>query len=108
MFVLSLYLFSSYNLSWWWFAGLLLSPDISMLAYLINPRIGAAIYNLAHHKGVAISVYLIGIYLKNPGIQLAGIILFAHSSMDRIWGYGLKFPDSFNHTHLGIIGNKDR
>ena len=32
------------------------------------------------------------------------IILFAHISMDRIFGYGLKFNDSFFNTHLGKIG----
>jgi hypothetical protein len=37
-------------------------------------------------------------------LQLAGIILFTHSSMDRVFGYGLKYPDSFNNTHLGPIG----
>jgi hypothetical protein len=24
--------------------------------------------------------------------------------MDRIFGYGLKYPDAFQHTHLGWIG----
>ena len=36
--------------------------------------------------------------------MLGGLILFGHSSMDRILGYGLKYPDSFEHTHLGMIG----
>ena len=34
--------------SWWLFAALILVPDVSMLGYLINPSIGAAIYNLVH------------------------------------------------------------
>jgi hypothetical protein len=24
--------------------------------------------------------------------------------MDRLFGYGLKYPDAFTHTHLGTIG----
>ncbi|TAG51385.1 MAG: DUF4260 family protein, partial [Runella slithyformis] len=32
-----------------------------------------------------------------------GIILFAHSAMDRIAGYGLKYEDAFKHTHLGWL-----
>lgn len=34
-------------------------------------------------------------------------ILFGHSAMDRIFGYGLKFNDNFKNTHLGWIGKKD-
>lgn len=30
--------------------------------------------------------------------------MLAHSSLDRVLGYGLKYPDSFSHTHLGRIG----
>ncbi len=32
--------------------------------------------------------------------MLIGIILFAHQTMDRIAGFGLKFFDNFKHTHL--------
>ena len=56
-------------------------------------------------KGIAITLYLVGIYMNNELIMLTGIILFGHSSMDRIFGYGLKHNDRFNNTHLGIIGN---
>jgi hypothetical protein len=63
-------------------------------------------YNLAHHKGLALLVYLLGIGVASPVWQLAGIILFGHASMDRIFGYGLKYPDCFQHTHLGPIGKK--
>lgn len=103
---LSIYLFSLLSFDWWWFLVLILAPDISFLAYIANSKVGAMIYNVFHHKGVAILIYLIGIYLNNEMVQLAGIILFGHSSMDRVFGYGLKYNDSFNHTHLGMIGNK--
>jgi hypothetical protein len=33
-----------------------------------------------------------------------GTILVAHSGMDRMMGYGLKLPSSFQDTHLGRIG----
>lgn len=32
------------------------------------------------------------------------MIMFAHSSLDRCVGYGLKYGDGFQHTHLGRIG----
>ncbi|WP_222867763.1 DUF4260 family protein [Sphingobacterium phlebotomi] len=47
-----------------------------------------------------------GVLLPDPGIVLAGIILFGHSAMDRIFGYGLKYGDDFKHTNLGWIGRK--
>lgn len=107
MFLLSIYLFQTLDYAWWWFPALLLAPDLSILGYAVNPRIGAAAYNFFHHKGVAVATFLIGVYLAVPLLQLAGIILFAHSSMDRIFGYGLKYPDHFKHTHLGWIGKKE-
>lgn len=104
MFVLGIFLFSQLDFRWWWFLVLILTPDFSMLGYMFNPKIGAYAYNIVHHKGVAIALYLLGIYLQNEILQLTGIILFAHASMDRIMGYGLKHTDSFNNTHLGKIG----
>lgn len=106
MLLLSIYLFSMLDFDWWWYLVLILTPDICMFAYIINPKIGALSYNLFHHKGIAILIYLVGIYFDNEFVRLVGIILFGHSSMDRIFGYGLKYNDSFNHTHLGMIGNE--
>lgn len=39
---LSLLLYWHSGFNWWTFFGLLLIPDLSMLAYLLNPRIGGA------------------------------------------------------------------
>jgi hypothetical protein len=106
MFGLSVYLFNLLDFAWWVYPVLLLVPDLGMVGYLLNPRAGAFSYNLAHHKGLALLVYLLGIGAASPVLQLAGIILFGHASMDRIFGYGLKYPDSFQHTHLGYIGKQ--
>src|SRR4051794_8692445 len=48
--VLSFYLFLGLNYAWWWFPVLFLVPDISLVAYLINRKVGAISYNLVHHK----------------------------------------------------------
>ncbi|HLV39760.1 DUF4260 domain-containing protein [Xanthomarina sp.] len=103
MFVLGIFAFNQLDFAWWWFLLLLLTPDIGMLGYVVNTKIGAFTYNIFHHKGIAIVVYLFGIYFQNEVFQLIGIILFSHASLDRIFGYGLKFNDSFKHTHLGDI-----
>jgi len=39
---------------------------------------------------MGIGLYLLGAYSSNQPLQLAGVVLFAHSSMDRVFGYGLK------------------
>ncbi|MBS1915225.1 MAG: DUF4260 domain-containing protein [Bacteroidetes bacterium] len=104
MFLLSIYLFAQLHFAWWWFPALILLPDISMIGYAINNKVGAFCYNIAHHKAIAIAVYIAGLCFKNETIQLIGLILFGHSSMDRMMGYGLKYEEGFKFTHLGTIG----
>jgi hypothetical protein len=89
---------------WWYYTLLLLGPDISMLGYLAGNRTGAVCYNTFHHKGLAVIVFALGIYSQSWALQIIGVILFGHSSMDRAVGYGLKYFEGFEHTHLGIIG----
>ncbi|WP_018620095.1 DUF4260 domain-containing protein [Spirosoma luteum] len=96
----AIFLFSRLDFAWWWFPALILVPDISMIGYLINPAVGAVLYNIAHHKGLGIVIGLLGLMIGSQILILMGVILFAHSSMDRIMGYGLKYPDSFKHTSL--------
>ena len=105
MLLLSILLFYQLNYTWWVYLIWFFVPDIGMLGYLFNTRVGAVTYNIFHHKGIAIIIYIIGIVLQNQELQLAGIILFGHSSFDRMLGYGLKYPDSFQNTHLGKIGS---
>ncbi|AWI26751.1 DUF4260 domain-containing protein [Flavobacterium pallidum] len=104
LFGLCIFLFSRLPLSWWWFVGLLFLPDIGMLGYLISRKVGAFTYNFFHHRLLASVIAVIAIANGNIYWQLTAIVLFAHISFDRIWGYGLKYNDSFNNTHLGNIG----
>lgn len=101
MFGLSIYLFTLTSFSWWWYPALLLLPDIGMIGYVINTRVGALTYNVLHHKGLAVVILLAGWYFAADALALSGIILFGHASMDRLFGYGLKYPDHFQHTSLG-------
>jgi hypothetical protein len=105
-FILGIALFSQLDYAWWWFPALLFLPDIGMLGYLVNPKVGAMVYNLFHHKAIGITILLLGMFLWGEFYTLVGIILFSHSSLDRVFGYGLKYPDSFNNTHLGKIGKQ--
>jgi hypothetical protein len=104
LFLLAIYLFTELDYAWWVFPLLLLTPDLGAIGYLGGSRIGAATYNLTHHKGIAVVAYLAGVLLGSQILQLIGVIMLAHSSIDRVVGYGLKYPDSSDHTHLGYIG----
>lgn len=106
MLALAIYLNSYLPFAGWVFWALFLLPDVGMLGYLINTRVGAITYNIFHHKGIAIALYFTGYLTTIHELTLAGVVLFGHSSFDRIFGYGLKYSDNFKNTHLGIIGSK--
>ncbi len=104
-FMFGIFLFSQLEFLWWFFPALLLLPDIGMIGYAINTKIGAITYNLFHHKAIAILLIVVGMLYFGEICTLIGVILFSHSAMDRIFGYGLKYLDSFKNTHLGSVGN---
>lgn len=106
-FLLSIILFSQLDYAWWIFPTFILLPDLSMIGYMANPKTGAWLYNFLHHKLVAITILILGFWLNYSLLTLAGVILFGHSAVDRIFGYGLKFNDNFKNTHLGWIGKKN-
>ncbi|MFT4153462.1 DUF4260 domain-containing protein [Parafilimonas sp.] len=108
MFLFSLFLFSKLSFAWWWFPVLILMPDISFLGYASGNKTGAVIYNIFHHKAVALMIYVAGLYVGNEVVELVGIVLFGHSSMDRFFGYGLKYFTGFSDTHLGKIGKEKK
>jgi len=106
------------GVAWWVYLLLVLGPDIGMLGYLFNARVGAFTYNVLHHKGVAFLValcaFLTGAIPEDEPsamvtsyvLLVTALVLYGHASMDRIFGYGLKFGDNFHHTHLGWIGKR--
>ena len=106
-FVATIWAYHLVGASWWIFLVFLLVPDIFMVGYLKNSKIGAAIYNIGHTYTTPFA--LLGIYtlLQNPIFLPISIIWIAHISMDRIFGFGLKLDSGFKHTHLGEIGKKN-
>jgi hypothetical protein len=106
MLMLAAYLKTNLSYEWWLYWALFLTPDIGMIGYVVNTRVGAFTYNLLHHKGVALILFLVGAYFSNEALQFTGLLLFGHSSFDRMLGYGLKYSDSFKNTHLGLIGKR--
>jgi hypothetical protein len=89
--------------SWPIFALLFLTPDLFMLGYLFNVRVGAASYNLAHTLTLPLAL-LLASYILHWHLAIAlALIWTAHIAFDRLLGYGLKYPTIFKDTHIQHI-----
>lgn len=86
--------------NWAIFAVLFLVPDVSMVGYVAGPRAGAATYNFVHTYVAPAVVAGLGLATRHPWVILVALILFAHIGLDRLLGYGLKYPSAFKDTHL--------
>lgn len=102
--VLGWVVWQSYGGELVWFVPLLLVPDVGMLGYLRGNHVGAITYNLVHNWFVGGAVLGLGWWLDALPLAMAGAILVAHTGIDRVFGYGLKYPTSFKDTHLGRLG----
>ena len=107
MFAVALAGYFFFKLNWIVLVALFLAPDLSMLAYLAGPRIGAILYNLAHTYAFALAVLGLGIGLDKRSLFEIGLIWCAHIGFDRALGFGLKSAEGFRFTHLGHIGHEE-
>jgi hypothetical protein len=96
-------LFKELDSNWLWFALLFFTPDVGILGYLFGPKIGSFTYNFTHGLVTAWICLLIAYFANSHTFYILGYLVVAHSTMDRFFGYGLKYQDSFNHTHLGHV-----
>ena len=86
--------------SWLQFSLLFLTPDISMLGYLANERVGAWVYNAIHTYAGPLILAGSALWTNHHALLLWALIWFAHIGFDRMLGFGLKYPTGFKHTHL--------
>jgi hypothetical protein len=103
LFAASIAVFALQGQQWWLYPALLLVPDIFMLGYLRNTKLGAITYNLGHSYPAAALVTVLGFVAASPLTVAIGAIWFGHIGWDRMFGYGLKYATSFKHTHLGDL-----
>jgi hypothetical protein len=96
-------LYSHLHFSWLLFAVLFLAPDLFMVGFLANPRVGAALYNLGHWLLLPLALLAAGYWTGRPVAIAIGIIWFSHIAFDRALGYGMKYPTFFKDTHLQHI-----
>jgi hypothetical protein len=67
-------LYTHFHFSWGLFAVLFLAPDLSMLGYLANPRVGSALYNLGHFLFVPLALFFFGYSLHRPLLIAIAVI----------------------------------
>jgi hypothetical protein len=95
---LGLYFDEGYG--WLLLVVLFLAPDLSMLGYAAGPRIGALAYDVVHTYVGPIALGVTGVLGgSDRAIQIA-LIWTAHIGLDRLLGYGLKYPTGFKDTHM--------
>lgn len=89
--------------SWLLFVLLLFAPDLSMIGYLSGSRLGAATYNLFHTVTLPVVAAVVGLLVDQGWAVSVGLTWLAHIGLDRLIGYGLKYPESFKETHLARV-----
>ena len=100
-------LYARTGASWWLFAALWITPDLSMLGYLAGSCWGARCYNAVHTYVVPTALALSALLLHAPALLPIALIWTNHIGVDRLLGYGLKYSDGFGWTHLGVSGKRD-
>jgi hypothetical protein len=100
VFIACIWVFFAQGGAWWLFLLLILAPDIAMLGYLLGARVGSYTYNAAHLCLWPLALIAYTLYSGNALSLQLGLIWAAHISMDRMLGYGLKYPSAFKDTHL--------
>ena len=108
LFVAAVWIFAETGETWWLFGLLLLAPDLSMLGYIRSPAMGAATYNLGHTLLGPAVLLAWGVVADLSLLVGLGAVWLAPIGLDRPAGYGMKYPDGFHHTHLGMIGPAGR
>ena len=101
---LGILLYGEIHGNWIWFVVLLLAPDLAMLGYRRGVRIGTICYNFVHT--LSVPILLIGYAYLGKSLWLLPYVLIwtSHIGLDRMLGYGLKYPTRFNDTHLQRVG----
>jgi len=102
-FLVTVFFYWHFEFSFLYFVLLLLLPDITMLGYIVNTKVGALFYNIGHSLVVPAILLIVGFVTVSTTLLMASIIWLAHIFLDRALGYGLKYDEAFTKTHLQQI-----
>lgn len=65
VFIIALVLYGHLESGWLMFVLLFFVPDVSMIGYAVNTKIGATIYNLVHAYALPAILGLVGLFTAN-------------------------------------------
>ena len=102
-FMITVFFYGHLEFSWLYFIVFLLLPDITMIGYVLNTKIGALCYNIGHSFALPAVLLIMGFMQSSPSLLTAALIWLAHIFLDRALGYGLKYEEAFTKTHLQQI-----
>lgn len=92
LFVGALVVYFDQGFGWLLLVVLFLAPDLSFTGYLAGPRVGTTV--------VPIALAVVGVLADTDWCVQLALIWLAHIGLDRLLGYGLKYPTAFKDTHL--------
>ncbi|HBT73816.1 MAG TPA: DUF4260 domain-containing protein [Lysinibacillus sp.] len=101
--IITVFFYGHLDFSWLYFMVFLLLPDITMIGYLLNPKIGAVFYNIGHSFVLPALLLVIDFMMSSSISLMVALIWLAHIFLDRALGYGLKYEEAFQKTHLQQI-----
>jgi hypothetical protein len=93
-------LYSRLEYSWIRFAVFLLAPDLAMLGLLVNRELGVICYNSVHTYIAPLLLFCLFSALGQQQLYWIVLVWTAHIGMDRLCGYGLKYPADLKQSHL--------
>ncbi len=96
----SLVVYFHLDYGWLVLVVLFLAPDLSFAGYLAGPVGGAWVYNIVHTTVGPIALAVFGVLADTDWCVQLALIWLAHIGIDRLLGYGLKYPTDFRDTHL--------
>ena len=103
MFAGALVVYFKLDFGWLLLVVLFLAPDLSFAGYLAGPRIGAWVYNAMHTTIGPITLAVVGVLTDIDWCLQVALIWLGHIGLDRLLGYGLKYPTAFKDTHLSRV-----
>ena len=96
----AVFLYADGDHTWWLFVLLALAPDLSFAAYALGPAAGATAYNLVHNLVVPVALGTASVLWDSDSGVAVALVWLTHIGVDRVLGYGLKYPTAFKDTHL--------
>lgn len=88
---------------WVLFIALLFAPDLAMLGYLVDNKVGNIVYNLAHLTTIPAILLGVGLMTDEHTLFAVALIWLAHIWLDRAVGYGFKYATQFKDTHMNRV-----